>query len=169
VADDHADRAALIDRLRVLGERNATETAVFQQAAAAHYGLGVSDMKALGLLVREGRATAGRLAEELHLTTGAVTGVIDRLTRRGVARRTPDPDDRRKVLVEPDLAALAEGENVYLAIGRAFDELHAGYRQQDLEFLADYLERSIEITHEQTARLVDARPDRRRSGGTSAG
>jgi DNA-binding MarR family transcriptional regulator len=126
-------------------------------------------MKALGLLVREGRATAGRLAEELHLTTGAVTGVIDRLTRRGVARRTPDPDDRRKVLVEPDLAALAEGENVYLAIGRAFDELHAGYRQQDLEFLADYLERSIEITHEQTARLVDARPDRRRSGGTSAG
>ena len=160
MADDHAERAALIDRLRVLGERNATETAVFQQAAAAHYGLGVSDMKALGLLVREGRATAGRLAEELHLTTGAVTGVIDRLTRRGVARRT-DPDDRRKVLVEPDLAALAEGENVYLAIGRAFDELHAGYRQQDLEFLADYLERSIEITHEQTARLVDARPDRR--------
>lgn len=169
MADDHADRAALIDRLRVLGERNATETAVFQQAAAAHYGLGVSDMKALGVLVREGRATAGRLAEELHLTTGAVTGVIDRLTRRGVARRTPDPDDRRKVLVEPDLAALAEGENVYLAISRAFDELHAGYRQQDLEFLADYLERSIQITHEQTARLVDARPDRRRSGGTSAG
>ncbi|ACV77372.1 MarR family winged helix-turn-helix transcriptional regulator [Nakamurella multipartita] len=169
MADDHADRAALIDRLRVLGERNATETAVFQQAAAAHYGLGVSDMKALGVLVREGRVTAGRLAEELHLTTGAVTGVIDRLTRRGVARRTPDPDDRRKVLVEPDLAALAEGENVYLAIGRAFDELHAGYRQQDLEFLADYLERSIQITHEQTARLVDARPDRRRSGGTSAG
>lgn len=161
MAQDDADRAALIDRLRVLGERNATETALFQQAAAARYGLGVSDMKALGVLIREGRASAGRLAEELNLTSGAVTGVIDRLTRRGVARRTPDPDDRRRVLVEPDLAALARGENVYVSIGRAFDELHSGYGIEELDFLADYLERSIEITHEETTRLISERPDRR--------
>jgi DNA-binding MarR family transcriptional regulator len=162
VAHHDAERSALIDRLRFLGERNATETALFQQAAAARYGLGVSDMKALGLLIREGRATAGRLAEELNLTTGAVTGVIDRLARRGVAHRTLDPDDRRRVVVEPDMEALARGENVYLPIGRAFDELHAGYVNEELQFLADYLERSIAITRIETGRLAGTRPGRRR-------
>ncbi len=156
--DEH--RAELIERLRSLGEQNATETAMFQQAAAARYGLGVTDMKALGVLLREGRATAGRLAEELNLTTGAVTGVVDRLTRRGVARRTTDPDDRRRVVVEPDLAALAEAENVYLEIGRAFDELHAGMRTDELTFLADYLERSIAITRVERFRLA-GRPEGR--------
>jgi hypothetical protein len=55
------------------------------------------------------------------------------------------------VLVEPDRAALATGENVYLPIGRAFDELHAGYRTEELEFLADYLQRSVEITRVRPA------------------
>jgi DNA-binding MarR family transcriptional regulator len=154
--DEH--RAELIDRLRALGEQSATETALFQQTAAAHYGLGISEMKALGVLLREGQVSAGRLAEELSLTTGAVTGVIDRLTRRGLARRTADPDDRRRVLVEPDRAALAAGENVYLPIGRAFDELHAGYRTEELVFLADYLQRSVQITRAETAKL--GRPGR---------
>ena len=47
-----------------------------------------------------GGLTAGELAREAGLTTGAVTGVIDRLERVGYARRGPDPADRRKVVVE---------------------------------------------------------------------
>lgn len=158
MVQDDEHRAELIGRLRSLGEQNATETALFQQRAAAHYGLGISEMKALGVLLREGHASAGRLAEELSLTTGAVTGVIDRLTGRGLARRSADPGDRRRVLVEPDRAALAAGENVYLPIGRAFDELHAGYRTDELEFLADYLERSVEITRAHATELTRDRP-----------
>ena len=105
MAHDEELRAGLIDRLRSLGEQSATETALFQQRAAAQYGLGISEMKALGVLLREGPAAAGRLAVELGLTTGAVTGVIDRLARRGLVRRTADPDDRRRVLVEPGIRA----------------------------------------------------------------
>lgn len=165
MAQDDALRADLIDRLRSLGEQSATETALFQQRAAAHYGLGVSEMKALGVLLREGRATAGRLADELNLTSGAVTGVIDRLARRGLVRRAADPVDRRRVLVEPDRAALAAGENVYLPIGRAFDELHAGYRTDQLEFLAGYLERSVAITRAESARLARLGPADRPDGG----
>ena len=160
MAHDAELRAGLIDRLRSLGEQSATETALFQQRAAAQYGLGISEMKALGVLLREGPASAGRLAAELGLTTGAVTGVIDRLARRGLVSRTADPDDRRRVLVEPDRAALASGENVYLPIGRAFDELHAGYRTEELEFLADYLARSVEITRAEAAKLARDRPAR---------
>ncbi len=152
--DGDAERAALIERLRDLGERDATETAQFQQVAAAHYGLGVTEMKALGVLLREGSVTAGRLATELHLTTGGVTGVVDRLARRGLARRLADPTDRRRVVVEPDLAALAAGENVYLAIGEAFADLHAGYTTDQLRFLAAHLERSIALTRRETDKLA---------------
>ncbi len=149
-----AERAALIERLRDLGERDAMETAQFQQAAAAHYGLGVTEMKALGVLLREGGVTAGRLAAELHLTSGGVTGVVDRLARRGLARRVPDPDDRRRVVVEADPDALAAGENVYLSIGQAFAELYAGYSTEQLRFLTVHLERSIGLTRQETDKLA---------------
>lgn len=146
-------RAELIARLQVLGEVDATQSALFQQAAAASYGLGITEMKALSILIREGPRSAGQLAAGLHLTSGAVTGVVDRLVRRGFARRTQDERDRRKVVVAADLVALASGENVYRSIGDAFADLHASYTTEQLEFLARHLQASIEITKRETEKL----------------
>jgi DNA-binding MarR family transcriptional regulator len=146
-------RGELIAHLQVLGEVDATQTALFQQAAAATYGLGITEMKALSILVREGPRSAGQLADGLHLTSGAVTGVVDRLVRRGLARRTQDERDRRKVVIEADLATLGTGENVYRSIGDAFAHLHAGYTTEQLEFLARHLEASIGITKRETEKL----------------
>ncbi|MFI5278701.1 MAG: hypothetical protein ACHQ1E_15610, partial [Ktedonobacterales bacterium] len=71
-----ARRAALEQQLSTLGEVFSTETALFHQAAAATYGLGITDMKTLSALLQEGPMTAGQLATRLSLTTGAVTSVI---------------------------------------------------------------------------------------------
>ena len=65
-------------------------------------GLHPTDLGSLCLLLLHGPAPAGRLAELAGLTTGATTGVIDRLEAGGFARREPDPGDRRKVIVVPD-------------------------------------------------------------------
>jgi DNA-binding MarR family transcriptional regulator len=148
-----ARRADLIARLRLLGQVSSTETAMFQQAAAAKYGLGISEMKALDLLTRLGQQTAGQLTAGLRLTSGAVTGVIDRLERRGIVRRVADPDDRRRVVVEANLDALRTGPNVYDGIGRAFADLHDSYTIEQLEFLIDYLERSVALTRQEAERL----------------
>lgn len=150
------DRDELITRLRLLGEVGATQTALFQQTAAARYGLGVSDMKALSIVLREGSQTAGTLGDRLAVTSGAVTGIMDRLVRAGVARRTTDPDDARRVLLAVDEDGLARREDVYAGIGAAFDRLHAGYTTAELRFLAAHLERSIEITRAQTRALAPA-------------
>ncbi|QTE31167.1 MarR family winged helix-turn-helix transcriptional regulator [Pengzhenrongella sicca] len=147
------ERDELVRELRLLSELDSTQTAVFQQAAAAQYGLGVTDMKALGIVLREGPRSAGELMSDLHLTSGAVTGVIGRLVTAGVARRESDPADGRKVIVTVDVAGLAARENVYLPIGDAFDELYAEYTVEQLRFLAAHLVRSTEITREQTAAL----------------
>ena len=55
------------------------------------------------LMQLHGPATPGWLAERTGLSTGAVTGVVDRLERAGYATRARDPRDRRRVIVGPDL------------------------------------------------------------------
>jgi len=73
---------------------------VDDQAVAEAIGLNRTDMRCLDVIQREGPVPAGRLADETGLTTGAITTVLDRLERAGFARRTRDPADRRRVLVE---------------------------------------------------------------------
>ena len=147
------DRDELTARLALLSEADATGTAQFQQAAAASYGVGITEMRALSILVREGPQSAGALVAALHVTSGAVTGIVDRLIAKGLARRAPDPDDRRRIVVTPDLEGLASGESPYAGIGAAFAELYEGYTVAELEFLARHLESSIAITSRESGRL----------------
>ncbi len=74
---------------------------VFGQSIAIRLGLSESDIEALELLIDGGAATAGRLAEVLGMTTGAVTRVIDRLEQAGYVQREHDPEDRRRIIVRP--------------------------------------------------------------------
>jgi DNA-binding MarR family transcriptional regulator len=78
------------------------ELLVSSYEATEQVGVNPTDLGALCLLLLHGPAPAGRLAELTGLTTGAVTGVIDRLETGGFVRREVDPADRRKVIVVPD-------------------------------------------------------------------
>src|SRR5262247_1056187 len=69
-------------------------------AAAERLGVGASDFDALLLIDTTGPLTAGRIADAMAITTGAVTGLIDRLERAGWVQRTRHEADRRQVLVE---------------------------------------------------------------------
>ena len=147
-----AVRSALIARLARLGEQESTGTALFHQAAAASYGVGVVDMKALSILLADGPQSAGSLGAAIGLTSGAVTGLVDRLIAHGMATRSNDPADRRRSIISADPAVL-EGDNVYLSIGAAFSALHSAYTTEELEFLVRYLTASIEITRQETDAL----------------
>jgi DNA-binding MarR family transcriptional regulator len=78
------------------------ELLVSSYQATEDLGVNPTDLGALCLLLLHGPAPAGRLAELTGLTTGAVTGVVDRLEKGGFVRREVDPADRRKVIVVPD-------------------------------------------------------------------
>jgi DNA-binding MarR family transcriptional regulator len=71
---------------------------LYSQAVAERLRMNSTDLECLDHILR-GPVTAGRLAEVTGLTTGAITGVIDRLERVGLARRERDLNDRRKILV----------------------------------------------------------------------
>src|SRR5918995_739593 len=72
----------------------------FDNLAAERLGVNRTDLHCLNIIENSGGLTAGELAAEAALTTGAVTGVVDRLEKVGYARRVPDPADRRRVKVE---------------------------------------------------------------------
>ena len=78
------------------------EVIVSNFQATEEVGLNSTDFASLCLLLLHGPTPAGRLAELTGLTTGAVTGLIDRLEQAGLVRREVDPGDRRKVIIVPD-------------------------------------------------------------------
>lgn len=91
----------MLQRFAELGRDSSTLAVLRHAQIAERMGLSGTDHKALDLASRaEGPLTAGRIAQLTGLSTGAVTGVIDRLERAGFVRRVRDTQDRRKVLVE---------------------------------------------------------------------
>src|ERR1700737_5606086 len=89
-------RAALMEELEHAVRRSSAQGVIFGQTVASRVGISSSDLECLDFLNLEGRVTAGRLAEVTGLTTGAITGVVDRLEKAGFVRRERDATDPRK-------------------------------------------------------------------------
>jgi DNA-binding MarR family transcriptional regulator len=134
-----------------------TWTLMFHQAVAEQLGLGPTDHKCLGFIADhhagEGHMTPGLLADLTGLTTGAVTGVIDRLESAGFVRREKDPSDRRQVIVRPVPQRMAEVAALFEPIGRAGERLCAKYSAKELELISGFIQGSIEITKAEALRL----------------
>jgi DNA-binding Lrp family transcriptional regulator len=81
----------------------AARALVYNLLAAEALGLAPADLVCMCLLQLHGPGTPGWLAEMTGLSTGAVTGVVDRLERAGYVTRERDQQDRRRVIVGPDL------------------------------------------------------------------
>jgi DNA-binding MarR family transcriptional regulator len=130
------------------------QSVLFSQTVAERVGLSSTDLESLDLLIRHGPMTAGRLAERTGLTTGAVTGLIDRLERRGYARRERHPTDRRSVVVHPlTEPALRDLEPSYAALAGAIEALLSRYGEEELSIILDFLEQAAAVTAEQVAAL----------------
>jgi DNA-binding MarR family transcriptional regulator len=109
------------------------------QAVAQRVGLGGSDAQFLGLLGAHGPLAPGQLAEITGLTTGTVTGVIDRLERAGFVRRERDTTDRRKVLVLPVPEGIARLAEHYQEHGALMDAVLRRRDRDQLRVIADFL------------------------------
>jgi len=69
-------------------------------AAADHLGLNLADFDTVRYLAEQGPVPAGRIAEAMGITSGAVTGLVDRLERAGWVERARHEIDRRQVVVQ---------------------------------------------------------------------
>jgi DNA-binding MarR family transcriptional regulator len=118
--------------------------AIFSQAVADYAGISSSDLECLDFLNLERRATAGRLAEVTGLTTGAITGVVDRLEKAGFVRRERDEHDRRKVFITLVPQNIARIGVLYEHMQRAMLKNWESYSDDELRLLLGFASQGYE-------------------------
>ena len=128
---------------------------IFGQTVASRGGISSSDLECLDFLNLEGRVTAGRLAELTGLTTGAITGVVDRLEQAGYVRRERDESDRRKVFITTVPANIAKLGALYEKLRHAVMKDWAAYSDEELRLLLRFAEQGYETMRAATSELKE--------------
>jgi DNA-binding MarR family transcriptional regulator len=146
----------LIVRLIAAFREAGNQDAAFEEVAARRLGIGAVDMRCLNVVENAGGLTAGELARQVGVTTGAVTGALDRLERAGYARRVPDPGDRRRVRVEVTAAFRDRAEEIWAPLAADWQRrLGARFTAAELGTIVDFLEQTGAIGAANLARLTD--------------
>ena len=141
----------IVDKFREMS----TDTLMFHQVVAHELGLYISDHKCMDIIHRFGAMPAGRLGEMTGLTTGAITGMVDRLEKAGYLRRTNDPKDRRKTIVEPIRNKKLERkiEMIFIPLHERLHKVLSSYSDSELTFLLDVMSELVKQTREESKKL----------------
>jgi DNA-binding MarR family transcriptional regulator len=146
-------RAALLQELEEAMRRSSAQGVLFGQTVANVAGISGSDLECLDFLNLEGRVTAGRLAEVTGLTTGAITGVVDRLEKAGFVRRERDETDRRKVFIVTVPENTAKIGRFYVPMQEAMHRLWSTYSEAELQLLLRFANEGYKAVLEATEKL----------------
>jgi DNA-binding MarR family transcriptional regulator len=135
--------AALISAFRTSGNLDRA----FDTRAAEALGVNLTDLHCLNIVENRGGVTAGALAAEAGLTTGAVTGVVDRLERAGYARRVRDATDRRRVQIEVTDHFYARADAIWRPVSAEWRaELSRRFTGDQLDLISEFLDATNELT-----------------------
>src|SRR5262245_32829400 len=147
-------RSELIQDFIAAVRASQTASQTLDHSIAEYVGIDETAFRCLDILDQEGPMTAGRLAERARLSPGATTAVLDRLERKGYARRVRDTEDRRRVLVEVAPELRERAEELYGSPEEGAAEL-AIYSDRQLEFLIGFLRGSVAYQEERMRRLEE--------------
>ncbi len=134
-------RQQLSDGMVAAGRGLGNASAMLNHAVAEWLGLNPTDWECVSVLFDRGPLTAGQLAKVTGLTTGAVTGLIDRLEAAGYVRSTRDPADRRRVIVELVPERLDEVFPVFAPMLADMVASHAAFTDAQMEAVIEALPR----------------------------
>ncbi|HTM81285.1 MarR family winged helix-turn-helix transcriptional regulator [Asticcacaulis sp.] len=144
-----------INTSRNLGRELATAVITFHETVARTLGMSAAESRCLGVLNDFEIATPGQLAQATGLTTGAITGIVDRLEKAGYAKREPNPDDRRSLLVrirQPEKIAQILGP-IYGSLSAAMTQMSGQYTPEQLAVIDRYLSQTIDVLKVETEKL----------------
>nr|WP_295926822.1 MarR family transcriptional regulator [uncultured Dyadobacter sp.] len=143
-----------LKRLRKLSQHYAYTSIQMHEAIARKAGLSGTDHKYLGFLIEKGQMTAGELSTLTGLTTGAVTGLIDRLEKKKLVQRKFAEDDRRKVFIAPNTAdIMALFVPLYKEFRSRSEQLIASFSDAESAVIETYFLKAIAIMSETTDQI----------------
>ena len=155
MSSDQQDHEKLLTALEGAGRNYSAMSVLFHQAIADWLGLNVTDLKCLDLARETQQITPGKLAELSGLSSGAITGVIDRLEKAGYARRERDSHDRRKIIIQPIPEHILPKLTPILASFQQAMSAEFGslYNDQEISLILDFIERSMQVLQDETAKI----------------
>jgi len=155
-------RRELLQRVGMdLGREISVHSLFFHEVVVRKVGLNATDTRCLDLISRAGGAqvTAGDLGKATGLTTGAVTGILDRLEKAGMVKRVRGSMDRRKVFVRLRPEAMSRVAALYGGLGFAMMKLASDYQTSELELINGFLERNLALLKDQISKLSQKRKE----------
>jgi DNA-binding MarR family transcriptional regulator len=155
----------LVAALTAANRRYQQGTDALDQAASELLGINRTDARCVDIVLLRGRTTAGELAVAAGLSPGAATTAIDRLERVGYVRRVGDPDDRRRVFVEPTERIVELAEEVYGPLRDGGAVLMQGFSERQLTAITKFFEGAADL---QLNRANAVREQLEREGPLSA-
>jgi DNA-binding MarR family transcriptional regulator len=143
-----------LDAFRSASRLYSDMSILMHEAIARKAGLSGTDHKYLGLIIQNGVVTAGELSKLTGLTTGAVTGVIDRLEKKKLVKRQFDKDDRRKVIIIPNTKmALKTLEPLFIKLQQRTEYLLSSFTKKEIQAIRRYFIEASAILKETTTDL----------------
>jgi DNA-binding MarR family transcriptional regulator len=143
-----------VKQVRKLSQLYAYTSIQMHEAVARKAGLSGTDHKYLGFLIEKGQMTAGELSTLTGLTTGAVTGLIDRFEKKKLVKRKFAEEDRRKVIIEPNTKKImALLVPLYKEFRSKSENLIASFSNKELNVIETYFLKAIDIMQETTNKL----------------
>jgi DNA-binding MarR family transcriptional regulator len=126
----------------------------FDEGVAKRLKLSRTDLRCLDLIARLGPVTAGRLAEETGLSTGAVTFMLDRLEEAGMVTRRRDTEDRRRVWAEIVPSALERLQGLQKPVAEEMREVAQRFKTDELAAVRDFMRAAREVFERQVRGMV---------------
>jgi DNA-binding MarR family transcriptional regulator len=149
----------LIEKLITAFRASGNQDNAFENLAADRLGINHTDLHCLNAIENAGGLTAGDLATEVGLTSGAVTGVIDRLERANFARRVPDPTDRRRVKIEMTPEFYARAKQIWGPLAADWEAiLSTHFTSAELIRITEFLRLTNEVGKRHLDRLAGGEP-----------
>src|ERR1041384_3096518 len=137
------------------GRELSTAAILYHAVLSEKLGLGSTEEKALELIQRFGRLTAGELPEQRGLAPPSVPGLVNRLEKKGFVRRAADPADGRRVRVELVPERMQAFVPLFVDLVTRLEALCAEYSTEELETVARFLREAASAQHAAAAKLEE--------------
>ncbi|QLH47559.1 MAG: MarR family transcriptional regulator [Bacteroidota bacterium] len=143
---------SIVDKFRTASRQYSD--ASMHEAIARKAGLSGTDHKYLGLILQHKELTAGDISKITGLTTGAVTGLIDRLEKKKLLKRQFTKDDRRKVIIIPNADnSMKLLQPIFSELQQKTADLIASFSEKEIQIIERYFTEATDIMNETTDNL----------------
>jgi DNA-binding MarR family transcriptional regulator len=132
---------------------NSTGTILFHESIATKLGLNLTDHKCLDIISKHYPITAGQLSKLTKLTTGAITGVLDRLEKEGYIIRVKDPQDKRRVIIHINPEKIEKNIlPLFHSFGEELNQILSKYEEKELQTILDFIRQCNYLLKELTVK-----------------